>query len=216
MRAYRATQPGSCRRRGSGISSKSNGRLDRRRVRACSRLLTYGQPRRTARRSSVLVTPRFGTISPWSSKATDIARTVRSRRRQPHRTWHRLRRCAVAVPLERILPLLHDRMTETILAVAGRGRRALPPRRAEAADAIDVLGRRVAAPSRTPTRRSAWRSRRTRSTTWSAYFTGRRRNPTDVELTMFAQANSEHCRHKIFNASWIIDGAAAGPHRSSA
>ena len=39
-----------------------------------------------------------------------------------------------------------------------------------------------------------------------AYFTGRRRNPTDVELTMFAQANSEHCRHKIFNASWVIDG----------
>ena len=39
-----------------------------------------------------------------------------------------------------------------------------------------------------------------------AYFTGHGRNPTDVELTMFAQANSEHCRHKIFNASWIIDG----------
>ena len=58
----------------------------------------------------------------------------------------------------------------------------------------------------TPTRSSAWRWPTTRSTTCVDAFRALDRNPTDVELMMFAQANSEHCRHKIFNASFTIDG----------
>jgi len=172
-----------------------------------NRLLTYGPPAAAeADGRTVVVAPRIGTISPWSSKATDIAR---------HCGLDAVRRIERGVRysvrggggLDRALPLLHDRMTETVLAsesqaadlfrhvapkplteidVLGRGREAIADANAAfglalAPDEIDYL---------------------------VAYFEGRRRNPTDVELTMFAQANSEHCRHKIFNASWIVDGEA--------
>ena len=167
-------------------------------------LLTYGAPAAAAGGRDVLVTPRLGTISPWSSKATDIAAHcgLSPVRRIERGTAYHLH--ASGDP-GLILPLLHDRMTEAVLGsldeadelfhhfpptplttvdVTGRGRDAIEEANrafglALAPDEIDYL---------------------------VAYFTGRRRNPTDVELTMFAQANSEHCRHKIFNASWVIDG----------
>ncbi len=153
----------------------------------------------------VLVTPRLGTISPWSSKATDIARQCGLgglvRRIERGTAYH----VDGDGDLAAALPFLHDRMIETVLpALAeadglfrhvaprplavvdalGRGREAIAEANAAmglalAPDEIDYL---------------------------LAYFAARRRNPTDVELTMFAQANSEHCRHKIFNASWIVDG----------
>ncbi len=173
------------------------------------RLLTYGAPAPEESGRPVLVTPRLGTISPWSSKATDIARQcgLTSVRRIERGTLYSLDGSG---PLEPVLPLLHDRMTETVVAsfdeadelfhhfpprplttveVMGRGRDAIEEANAAfglalAPDEIDYL---------------------------VSYFTAHRRNPTDVELTMFAQANSEHCRHKIFNASWVIDGEAQ-PH----
>jgi phosphoribosylformylglycinamidine synthase len=103
------------------------------------------------------------------------------------------------------LPLLHDRMTEAVLAsldeadelfrhvpaeAAHRGRRARPGPRAI------VEANRALRP----------RARPDEIDYLVGYFTRAGRNPTDVELTMFAQANSEHCRHKIFNASWVVDG----------
>ena len=110
-------------------------------------------------------------------------------------------------------------------ATAGRGGRAAarPHDRDRAGRASEAAGavRRTAAPAdgagRRPGRRprgagrgqhaaSAWRWPRTRSTTWSRPSRGLGRNPSDVELMMFAQANSEHCRHKIFNADFVIDG----------
>ena len=167
-------------------------------------LLTYGAPASAAEGREVLVTPRLGTISPWSSKATDIATHcgLGAIRRIERGTVYALEATGDLGP---ILPLLHDRMTEAVLGsldeadelfhhfppkplttidVTGKGRRAIEEANvafglALAPDEIDYL---------------------------VAYFTGRRRNPTDVELTMFAQANSEHCRHKIFNASWVVDG----------
>jgi phosphoribosylformylglycinamidine synthase len=168
------------------------------------RLLTYGAPAPAGGGRDVLVTPRLGTISPWSSKATDIAAHCglgAVKRIERATVYH------VDAPgsVDALLPLLHDRMTETVLPsfdaadelfhhvapkplttidVLARGRDAIADANlafglALAPDEIDYL---------------------------VAYFTSHRRNPTDVELTMFAQANSEHCRHKIFNASWIIDG----------
>ena len=86
------------------------------------------------------------------------------------------------------------------------GGRALPPRGPPPARRDRRARRRAARRSRRRTPRSAWRSPRTRSTTCSRGRGPRSRNPTDVELTMFAQANSEHCRHKIFNASFVVDG----------
>jgi phosphoribosylformylglycinamidine synthase len=169
-----------------------------------TKLLTYGDRAPELVGRTILVTPRFGTISPWSSKATDIARQcgLDAVRRIERGTAFDVEGTG---PLPAILPLLHDRMTETVVSaidgadelfhhyapkpltlvdVLGRGRSALDEANtvfglALAPDEIDYL---------------------------VAYFTSHRRNPTDVELTMFAQANSEHCRHKIFNASWIIDG----------
>jgi phosphoribosylformylglycinamidine synthase len=161
----------------------------------------------------LLVVPRIGTISPWSSKATDIAHNC---------GLHKVHRIERGVSYEfqlargavlddgavrTLSQLIHDRMTETVLSdrdqaaalfgdaqpapmatvgVLGGGRDALLIADRElglalSGDEIDYLVEN---------------------------FTDLGRNPTDVELMMFAQANSEHCRHKIFNASWIIDGQA--------
>ncbi|MCK9387751.1 MAG: phosphoribosylformylglycinamidine synthase [Sulfuritalea sp.] len=155
----------------------------------------------------LLVTPRLGTISPWSSKATDIARNC------GFATVKRIERGTVyyvsgpfAVDGKSALAArLHDRMTESVLTsnaaikalfhhvapqplttvdILGGGRKALAKANLElglalSADEIDYL---------------------------VDNFGKLGRNPTDVELMMFAQANSEHCRHKIFNASWTVDG----------
>jgi phosphoribosylformylglycinamidine synthase len=173
-------------------------------------LLTYGlepSPDAALRGRMLLVTPRLGTISPWSSKATDIARQcgLASVARIERGTAFHLD--AVEGDLGPLPLLLHDRMTETVLGsldeadelfrhfepkplgsvdVLAHGRAAIVEANAAmglalAPDEIDYL---------------------------LALFEGQRRNPTDVELTMFAQANSEHCRHKIFNASWVVDGEA--------
>ncbi|HTO46494.1 MAG TPA: phosphoribosylformylglycinamidine synthase [Burkholderiales bacterium] len=173
------------------------------------RLLRYGDapgegPRDTA---LYLVTPRFGTISPWSSKATDIARNcgLGFVRRVERGIAHHV--AGDDVGRDRIAPLLHDRMTETVLD------------RVEAADALF----RHSAPrplERVPVLEDGRGAvERTNAGLGLALsddeidylvdvFTRLGRDPTDVELTMFAQANSEHCRHKIFNASWIVDGVA--------
>ena len=97
-------------------------------------------------------------------------------------------------------------MTETVLAsldAADELFHHFPPK---PLTTVDVLGAGPAGDRGRERGLRAGAGARTRSTTSSTYFTSHRRNPTDVELTMFAQANSEHCRHKIFNASWVIDG----------
>ncbi|HEX9813261.1 MAG TPA: phosphoribosylformylglycinamidine synthase, partial [Burkholderiales bacterium] len=176
------------------------------------RLLRYG-PQSEAIETApsgelLLVVPRVGTLSPWSSKATDIVhRCGLSKVKRVERAvaWHASKTDGTALDpaeRERLIPLLHDRMTETVVErpiamfedaepaplalvdVLGGGRGALEAADREfglalAPDEIDYLAQT---------------------------FTRLGRNPTDVELMMFAQANSEHCRHKIFNADWIIDG----------
>jgi phosphoribosylformylglycinamidine synthase len=171
------------------------------------RLLTYG-PRRAAsdvHGPQLLVVPRLGTISPWSSKATDIAHTSgldAVLRLERGTRWTVAGDVSDAAALQSVLA---DRMTESVLAGDGEvgalfaagtprplGRIELgaDPQAALAAadralglalapDEIDYLARAYAELGR---------------------------DPTDVELMMFAQANSEHCRHKIFNATFVIDG----------
>ena len=170
------------------------------------RLLTYGPPGPTsgAGAMAVLVTPRLGTISPWSSKATDIARLCNLDfvRRIERGTVFRL---SGPVSPEAILPLLHDRMTETVLPsidAADELFRHVAPR---PMTEVDVL-RSGAAAIEEANVRFGLALAPDEIDYLVSYFQAVARNPTDVELTMFAQANSEHCRHKIFNASWIIDG----------
>ncbi|MCY7371080.1 MAG: phosphoribosylformylglycinamidine synthase, partial [Polaromonas sp.] len=179
-------------------------------------LLQYGEPAVEGSAESALfvVTPRFGTVSPWASKATDIAHNCGLAVKRIERiTEYRValkgglfgKKSLDQSQRELIAALLHDRMTESVMAgranaaglfselqgeplrtiaVLSGGNAALEQANSEfglalAADEIDYL---------------------------AAAFTQLGRNPTDVELMMFAQANSEHCRHKIFNADFTIDG----------
>ena len=172
-------------------------------------LLSYGPAFEAAalHGRQLLVVPRLGTISPWSSKATDIARNCEllKVKRIERGVLYTLEGGFDAAQLESVLPLLHDRMTETVLAesdavgsvfashepapmqhvpVLTEGKPALEQANVElglalSTDEIDYL---------------------------VEVFTRTERDPTDAELMMFAQANSEHCRHKIFNATWTVDG----------
>ncbi|MDD2846244.1 MAG: phosphoribosylformylglycinamidine synthase [Rhodoferax sp.] len=180
-------------------------------------LLNYGEPYAgPADGPLVVVTPRFGTVSPWASKATDIAHNCglavhRVERMVEYRISLKTgllgKPTLTGTQLAQVAALLHDRMTESVMFdratafglfaslpaapmahvdVLGGGKPALLAANAEfglalADDEMDYL---VQA------------------------FTQLQRNPTDVELMMFAQANSEHCRHKIFNAQFTIDGVA--------
>jgi phosphoribosylformylglycinamidine synthase len=163
------------------------------------------------RAHTVYVLPRPGTISPWSSKATDIARacSLESVDRIERGICYGLQFTGKLDDEEiaQLNPLLHDRMTEAVFAkgedaaalfeehepqpvarvpLLDRGKEALVSANTElglalADEEIDYL---------------------------VARYQSLQRDPTDAELMMFAQANSEHCRHKIFNADWVIDGEA--------
>jgi phosphoribosylformylglycinamidine synthase len=167
------------------------------------RLLRYGEPApaEPPRGELFLAVPRLGTISPWSSKATDIARNCGLAQ-----VLRIERGLAYTLELdgragrEALGALLHDRMTETVLGSledAERLFRHVAPRplervpRGALAEANREMGLALSEDEIEYLR---------------AAFDALGRDPTDAELTMFAQANSEHCRHKIFNADWIIDG----------
>jgi phosphoribosylformylglycinamidine synthase len=153
----------------------------------------------------LLVTPRLGTISPWSSKATDIARNcgfdkvLRIERGIAYDVDLR-GGCRCAGRAERAAAAIHDRMTESVLETLDDADALFhhyvpPPLRT-----VSVCWPRAAHRWCAPTASWGWRCPTTRSITWSTTSRKLGRNPTDVELMMFAQANSEHCRHKIFNA----------------
>jgi len=175
------------------------------------RLLRYGPslPAHAPEGRLILVVPRPGTISPWSSKATDIARNcgLTAIRRLERGTAYYL---SAGVTLDgetlaQTAAALHDRMTQVALfdlAAAAQLFQHAEPRPAThldllagghkaLEDANQALGLALSGDE---------------IDYLSESFTALGRNPTDVELMMFAQANSEHCRHKIFNADWIIDG----------
>jgi len=166
---------------------------------------------------SWLIVPRLGTISPWASKATDIARNcgLTNVVRIERGTRFDLRlRAGVRVEdatVQRVAALLHDRMTESVLAPDADA--ALIFRRLPGKPMQSIA---VTAGALTQGRHALERANRDLGLALSddeidyllAAYRGLARDPTDVELMMFAQANSEHCRHKIFNAGWTIDGAA--------
>ncbi|GAB1080931.1 MAG: phosphoribosylformylglycinamidine synthase [Shewanella algae] len=175
-----------------------------------SKILTYGPAIESHEPQGTLlfVTPRPGTISPWSSKATDIAHNCglkQVKRLERGLAYYVESDALSGEQLKSLKALLHDRMMEVVLDsfeaadvlfartepkpfvsvnILGEGRRALEIANREmglalADDEIDYL---------------------------VTNFLRLERNPNDIELMMFAQANSEHCRHKIFNADWTIDG----------
>ena len=214
--------------------------LDEGELATLERLLRYG-PRLFSHEPAgelLLVVPRGGTISPWSSKATDIAHNcglAKIRRIErgiaywldtrpeeilgkvtggmgplelgrngvvhdvnpPEPLTHAQRRAAMAI--------LHDRMTQRVLCDEEDAACLFLQAEPRPCHAVDLLaGGRAALVQANGELGLALSEDEIDYLVDS--FTGLRRNPTDVELMMFAQANSEHCRHKIFNASWVIDG----------
>jgi phosphoribosylformylglycinamidine synthase len=154
----------------------------------------------------LLVTPRLGTISPWSSKATDIARNCgfaavkRVERAVAYHVAGKLEKSALATRL-------HDRMTESVLDSVEAARALFHHVAPQPLTSIDLLGGGRAALV-TANRELGLALSEDEIDYLADNFAKLGRNPTDVELMMFAQANSEHCRHKIFNASWTVDGEA--------
>ncbi|HEY8520739.1 MAG TPA: phosphoribosylformylglycinamidine synthase [Gammaproteobacteria bacterium] len=176
-------------------------------------LLDYGTPAPPPAPGALelFVVPRLGTISPWASKATDIARLagVPVRRIERGRVYEISSRAPLdAEVVHRIGALLHDRMTETFLTAPPGEALLFTEHQPRPAQAVDLLGEGRAALERANAELGLALSA-DEIEFLAVQFAALGRNPTDVELMMFAQANSEHCRHKVFNASWIVDGTPA-------
>ncbi len=155
--------------------------------------------------------PRLGTISSWASKATDIARTcsLPVHRIERGRVYElAVRSVLTDADRQRIAPLLHDRMTETLLAEPPREDVLFAAHAPRPVRTVDVLAGGRAALERANAELGLALAR-DEIDYLAEQFAALKRNPTDIELMMFAQANSEHCRHKIFNADWVIDGERA-------
>ena len=155
------------------------------------------------------VVPRFGTISPWSSKSTDIAHNsgLDAIARIERGIAYYLQTAAPLDAAQRQLAALalHDRMVETVLSDLDAAAGLFSHARPKPLTRVDILkGGRTALAVANRTLGLALADDEIDYLVESFIQLGR--NPTDVELMMFAQANSEHCRHKIFNASWSIDG----------
>jgi phosphoribosylformylglycinamidine synthase len=182
-------------------------------------LLSYGPahaaPDGQKAEASLVVAPRLGTLSPWASKATDIARNCGLPVQRVERVTQYVLGLKTGLlgkaaklsdgELAQVAALLHDRMTESVLADVDAAKALFTELPAEPMQQVDVLGGGKTALEQA-------------NTEWGLALAADEidyladnfgklgRNPTDVELMMFAQANSEHCRHKIFNANFTIDG----------
>jgi phosphoribosylformylglycinamidine synthase len=188
-------------------------------------LLRYGDPYAgPAAGELVVAMPRLGTLSPWASKASDIARNcgIGAGRAEGGPQLHRIERVTefrltlkgslfgAGKPLtaeERtaVAAELHDRMTESVAFEREAAAHLFDAQPAAPLAHVDVLGAGRAALVSANTEFGLALSDDEIDYLVAA-FTQLARNPSDVELMMFAQANSEHCRHKIFNARFTIDG----------
>jgi phosphoribosylformylglycinamidine synthase len=176
---------------------------------ALRRLLGPGPERLPAAATTLYVVPRLGTVSPWSSKATDIAHVCGLAVKRIELGRAVLLEQGSALP-PAALDELHDRMTESVLDDAGALAHVFdaPPRRA--LRHVEVLtGGRAALEAANRDWGLALSAQEMEYL--AQHYLAAGRDPTDAELMMFAQINSEHCRHKIFNAEFTFDGARQ-PH----
>ncbi|RVU82481.1 phosphoribosylformylglycinamidine synthase [Leucothrix sargassi] len=156
----------------------------------------------------IIVSPRFGTISPWASKATDIFNNCEI-------AIDRVERLVVYTLIGENLPeklphdiemMLYDRMTQSLFYDLAKAQHLFHDHEPAPLNHIDVIGKGREALESANREFGFALSSQDIDYLMDAYVNALKRNPTDVELMMFAQANSEHCRHKIFNAQWTIDG----------
>lgn len=156
-----------------------------------------------------VITPRPGTISPWSSKATDIAHNCGldgvKRIERGIVLGVQSSEALDAAHRDQIAALIHDRMIEVVFNSVDQAGLLFASTEPAPLSEVDILENAETALNEANSLLGLALS--TDEITYLAeHYTALNRNPTDVELMMFAQANSEHCRHKIFNATWIIDG----------
>lgn len=195
----------------------SDAALDAENQKRLGELLDYGPLPEAEDNGVVLrVVPRLGTISPWASKATDIVHNCGLA--DVRRVERGLRYTLVpergllgakkidAHTLARAVACLHDRMTETVVDAAFDGQALFMPLESKPMRTMPVQAQGRQALEHANTELGLALSDDEIDYLTQA-FGDLGRDPTDVELMMFAQANSEHCRHKIFNAQWVIDGA---------
>ncbi|MGF1738325.1 phosphoribosylformylglycinamidine synthase [Photobacterium satsumensis] len=175
-------------------------------------LLTYGPTIAEHEPSGLLllVTPRPGTISPWSSKSTDIAHncSLEQIKRLERGTAYYIE-ASVELSAEQVVVLkglIHDRMMEVVFTESDSAVALFQVAEPAPVADVDLLsGGRKALEEANVTLGLALAEDEI-DYLLESFVTKLERNPTDIELMMFAQANSEHCRHKIFNADWTIDG----------
>ncbi|WP_145599750.1 phosphoribosylformylglycinamidine synthase [Yersinia frederiksenii] len=176
------------------------------------RLLQYGPslPEHAPQGRLLLVTPRPGTISPWSSKATDIAHNCalpQVLRLERGLAFYIQSPALNDSQWQQLSALLHDRMMETVFTDLQQAEQLFSHHQPAPVQRVDILAQGRSALEQANAKLGLALAPDEIDYLLAA-FTGLGRNPTDIELYMFAQANSEHCRHKIFNADWIIDGVA--------
>jgi phosphoribosylformylglycinamidine synthase len=190
-------------------------------------LLSYGEPCKSQsgkkpEEAVFIVSPRFGTVSPWASKATDIARNCGLSVKRIERVTEYCvalksglfgKAALTDDQRTQVAALLHDRMTESVMADRGQAAALFTELQAAPLQTIDVLAGDLSqglAALEVANAEFGLALAADEIAYLVNAFTQLKRNPTDVELMMFAQANSEHCRHKIFNADFTIDGVAQG------
>lgn len=169
-------------------------------------LLRYGKVYTAKRKGTLLiVVPRIGTISAWSSKATDIAHNAGLLNivRIEHGIAFYIDGLKPA-DVNKVAPLLHDRMTESVLTSFDQTKELFKEGKPKSLNIYNILDG-----SKKDLQSANKQLGRALEDDEVDYlyqeYTDLGRNPTDVELMMFAAVNSEHCRHKIFNANWVID-----------
>jgi phosphoribosylformylglycinamidine synthase len=180
--------------------------LDAGEMQTLKRLLQYGPrgERRVLDGEDLWVVPRIGTTSPWSSKATDIARICGLEKVRRIERGINYTMSGEVTDRAALHAALHDRMTESALDRPQEAGRLFAHAQPRPLRSIDLGGGRAALEEANRTLGLALAP--DEIDYLLASFQALGRDPSDVELMMFAQANSEHCRHKIFNADWVLDG----------
>ncbi|WP_127958223.1 phosphoribosylformylglycinamidine synthase [Serratia microhaemolytica] len=173
-------------------------------------LLKYGPSlaKHTPEGRLLLVTPRPGTISPWSSKATDIAHNCglsQIKRLERGVAFYITAPALAATDWHTLANLLHDRMMETVFDDLQQAEQLFAQQQPAPYQVVDIITHGRKALEQANSKLGLALAPDEIDYLLDA-FNQLARNPTDIELYMFAQANSEHCRHKIFNADWVIDG----------
>ena len=186
---------------------ETNNKLSNKNQLTLDKLLNYSPALDTSNSlQKIIVIPRIGTISPWSSKATDIFKlcSLHEIRRIERGIIYHFSRKIKTEELEAILSYVMDRMTESHLKDISDSSLLFDKLKPNSYRSIDILKEGKSAIIKANIELGLALSDGEIDYLYDS-FNKLKRNPRDIELMMFAQANSEHCRHKIFNADWIID-----------